>query len=73
MKKQVKSLEEVIKKLPPEFQDEVIEFVELLLKRRKENSSRKPHFKWAGALAELKGKYTSVELQHKISEWMSND
>jgi len=28
-------------------------------------------FDWAGGLTELKDKYTSVELQHKISEMRS--
>ncbi len=39
--------------LPPELQAEVEDFVGFL---------------WAGALKELAGKHTSVELQHKISE-----
>lgn len=29
--------------------------------------------KWSGALKDLKGEYTSVELQRKASEWMAAD
>jgi len=29
----------------------------------------KMEFRWAGALKDLRDKYTSVELQHKILEW----
>lgn len=29
--------------------------------------------KWSGALKDLKGEYTSVELQRKASEWMAED
>lgn len=34
---------------------------------------KKPTFKWAGALAHLKDKYTSVELQHQISKWRTEE
>ena len=30
---------------------------------------RKPSFEWAGALEHLRSQYTSVELQHAISNW----
>jgi hypothetical protein len=29
----------------------------------------KPTFSWPGALSEFKDQYTSVKLQHKISQW----
>ena len=32
-------------------------------------SGRKLKQDWAGGLAELAGEFTSVELQHKASEW----
>lgn len=68
----MKSIEAVIKKLPPELQQEVEDFVEFLLEKRVKEvkkSRRKPRFDWAGALKELRDQYTSVELQHKISDW----
>ena len=73
MKKQTNALEKLVKEVPPEYQEEVKEFVVSVIKRKKQikKPKGKPTFKWAGALADLKDKYTSVELQHKISEWMS--
>jgi len=69
MEKQSKSLEELVKELPPEFQEEVRDFVEFLLEKRKKKARGKPRLDWAGALADLRDQYTSVELQHKISKW----
>ncbi len=64
------SLEEIIKKLPPEYHQEVYNFIQSLIERRTKKS--KPKFTWAGALKDLRDKYTSVELQHKISELRIN-
>lgn len=62
-------LEERIRNLPPELQREVEDFVEFLLEKRQKKRRGKPKFNWAGALKDLRGQFTSVELQHKISEW----
>lgn len=64
----MRTLVELIAQLPPELQREVQDFVESLLERRKRPKG-KPQFDWAGALKDLRGQYTSVELQHKINEW----
>jgi len=69
MREQAKSLEELVKELPPEIQEEVKDFVEFLLEKRLKGPRGRPRFDWAGALKELRDQYTSVELQHKISEW----
>lgn len=58
-----------IKELPPELQQEVEDFIEFLRERRLRRPRGKPNFDWAGALKDLRDEYTSVELQHKISEW----
>ena len=63
------SLKEYIDKLPPDIEQEVKDFIEFLLKKRKKKPRGKPKFDWAGTLKDLGEKYTSVELQHKISEW----
>jgi len=63
------SIEEMISKLPAELQQEVKDFVQFLLENRAKRHRGKPRFDWAGALQDLKEQYTSVELQHKISEW----
>jgi len=65
----MKSLEERIRNLPPALKKEVEEFVASLLRKRRKKSRGKLKMGWAGALRDLRGKYTSVELQHKISEW----
>ena len=65
----MKSLEERVKELPPELKKEVQTFVDHLLAKGKRKSGGSFKFDWAGALKDLRDKYTSVELQHKISEW----
>ena len=65
----MKGLEEKINTLPPELQKEVEDFVEFLIEKRLKRPKGKPKFNWTGALKELREQYTSVELQHKISEW----
>jgi hypothetical protein len=35
-------------------------------KKTDKKKKQKPTFEWRGCLVELKGKYTSVELQYKI-------
>jgi hypothetical protein len=68
-----KELKELIDQLPPEFQEEVRDFVEFLLEKKVLRPKREREVElrldWRGALRELRDKYTSVELQHKILEW----
>ena len=66
-------IEEMVAKLPPELQQEVEDFVEFLLEKRSKGPRGKPTFDWAGALKEMGHQYTSVELQHKISEWRAGE
>lgn len=61
-------IEDKIKALPPELRREAEEFVDSLVKRC-EQKPRGMKFEWRGALRDLRGKYTSVELQHMISAW----
>ncbi len=65
----MKSIEERIKELPPEFVSEVEDFVDFLLEKQRKRPRKKPTFEWAGVCKDLRDQYTSVELQHKISEW----
>ena len=65
----MKSLDERIKNLPPALKKEVAEFVAALERRRRKKPHGKLKMDWAGVLRGLRDKYTSVELQHKISEW----
>ena len=67
------SLKQKIDQLPPELQKEVEDYVQLLIERQKSSHKGQPQFQWAGALKDLRDKYTSVELQHKASEWRVED
>jgi hypothetical protein len=67
------SIEEMIKELPEESRREVEEFVRSLLEKKARKKRGKPKFDWEGALKDLKDQYTSVELQHKASEWRTED
>ena len=67
--KVMQTLKELVEQLPADLQQEVRDFVEFLLERRGKKRRGKPRFNWAGALKDLRDQYTSVELQHKISEW----
>lgn len=69
----MKPLEEKIKELPPEQQREVEDFVDFLATRHRDLSRGQFTFSWAGALKDLREQYTSVELQHKASAWMSGE
>ena len=62
-------IEEIIKKLPPEFQREVEDFVQFLLEKHKKKSGKKLRQDWAGALKKYRTQFTSLELQKKSLEW----
>jgi mRNA-degrading endonuclease RelE of RelBE toxin-antitoxin system len=64
-----KELKELIDQLPPEFQEEVRDFVEFLLERKARRQGRKLRQDWAGALRDYRDQYTSLELQEKALEW----
>jgi hypothetical protein len=68
-----RTLEEVVRQLPPEYQAELYDFAEFLLERSRRKPSGRPGFGWAGALKDLRAKYSSVELQHEASNWRVND
>ncbi len=68
----MESLIEMIKKLPPEYEQEVYDFVQFLLEKKYPKPKKELKLSWRGALQNLKDKYTSVELQHKILELWSD-
>lgn len=65
----MQTLKELVEQLPPDVQQEVRDFVEFVLERRRKKPKGKPRFHWAGALKDLRDQYTSVQLQHQIAEW----
>jgi hypothetical protein len=64
-----KSLEELVRELPPAVQAEVRNFVESLLEKRRQKATRMLRQTWAGALSEYRAQYTSLELQQKALDW----
>jgi len=64
-------IERKISQLPADVRAYLLEYIDFLTKRHisKHQSKEGFRFDWEGGLAELKDEYTSVELQHKASEW----
>lgn len=67
------TVEEKIRRLPPSLRQEAEDFVDFLIQKRLNRPRGTPTFDWAGALKDLRDQYTSVELQHQISDWRSED
>ena len=65
----MKTLEELIRKLPPELQQEVYDFALFLLETKVHPKQRKLRMTWAGGLREFRDQFTSLELQKKALEW----
>ncbi len=63
------TIDDLVAKLRPELQQQVREFVEALITKEEQLGASPPRFEWAGALADLRDRYTSVELQHQIGQW----
>jgi hypothetical protein len=64
-----KSLEELVRELPPDMVAEVRDFIEFLLSKQERRVGRPLQQNWAGALRDYREQYTSVELQHKALDW----
>jgi hypothetical protein len=64
-----KPLVELVRDLPPDMQVEVRDFVEFLLLKRGRKPARKLRQDWAGSLRDVRGQYTSLELQKKALDW----
>jgi len=63
------SVEEKFRRLPPELQREVMDFIDFLLRKVKKKPGKKLRLDWAGGLKEYRDKFTSLELQKKALEW----
>jgi len=63
------SVDEILKQLPPDLQQEVRDFAEFLLKKKVHSKRKRLQMTWAGALKEFRDKFTSLELQKKALEW----
>ncbi|SPE25118.1 conserved hypothetical protein [Acidobacteriia bacterium SbA2] len=65
----MKSLDELVRGLPPELQQEVQEFARFLLETKVRPKQSKLRMSWAGGLSEFRDQFTSLELQKKALEW----
>lgn len=65
----MKSLEEIIKELPPELRQEVQDFAGFLLETKARPKRSRLRLSWAGGLSEFREQFTSLELQKKALEW----
>jgi len=65
----MKTIEEMMKELPTEYQKEVEDFIEFIFQKHIKKTGRKFRLDWAGGLKEYKNKFTSLELQKKALEW----
>ncbi len=63
-------VENKIKYLPPHLQKQVNDYIDFLSRRYGAKiKDYKFNFDWEGGLSDLGKKFTSVDLQHKASEW----
>ena len=65
----MRTLEELVKELPPELQQEVQDFARFLFETKVHPKRSKLRMNWAGGLSEFRGQFTSLELQKKALEW----
>ncbi|MEJ5229963.1 MAG: DUF2281 domain-containing protein [Pseudothermotoga sp.] len=65
----MQDLEEMIRQLPPDLQQEVADFIQFLLEKRRRKSRKYLRQDWAGALKEFRDQYTAMDLQKKAIEW----
>ena len=65
----MQGLKELVEQLPPDLQQEVRDFAEFLMEKRVTKQKGDLELDWRGALRDMRDRYTSVELQHKILQW----
>ena len=65
----MKTLEEMIRELPPDAQRQVLDYVRQLSESMQSTPKRKLNQSWAGALKRYRSQYTSLQLQQKALEW----
>ncbi len=71
--KAMQSLDDLVRRLPPERRTEVMDFVEFLLTKAGSRTRLKMSCDWAGGLEDMQKEYTSVELQHQANRWRTED
>ena len=69
MSEPTKTLEDMVREVPPEYREQLRSYVQSLMARRSLEQPGKPQFTWAGALEGMRDQNSSVELQHRIASW----
>lgn len=64
---------EKIKDLPPSARKVVEDVIDLMLQNKRSPMRKKPKLDWVGALKGVDEPLTSVELQHEISKWRTEE
>lgn len=66
----MKKLEELLKDVPDEVEDELVELIENFLQKYKSDGKKTSlDFSWEGALEHLKDEYTVDELEEMGLKW----
>lgn len=65
----MKNLDEKVRQLPPELQQQVESFIESLSAKTKSDEAAGLRLDWRGALQEMREEFSSVDLQHKALDW----
>jgi len=65
----VKKIENLLKDLPPDLQEEVYDFACFLKDTKVGSKQKKVRMSWAGGLREFRDQFTSLELQEKALGW----
>ena len=60
---------ELMNGLPEQLRAEVADFARFLKGKRSPGPAGEMRLDWRGLLRDMRDEYTSVELQHKLSEW----
>ena len=58
-----------IRQLPRHLQDEVEDFIDFLLVKRKAKRKKTPKLNWMGGLKKYRDQYSALELQEMASKW----
>jgi len=64
-----RSLEDLVRDLPPDSRQKVRQFVETLLDNTRDRAKKRFKQNWAGALSDYREEYTALQLQQKSLEW----
>ena len=66
MAEQAQPIEDLVGTLGPEQQEAVRRFIEAMASKSDNTPAPEPAFRWAGALSDMRERFTSVELQHAL-------